>query len=457
MNVYVLQVMSILRQAYCSPKYLYYLLPGQERKVREPDGSLRTEILVPDIEDFKKRWEEAIDALEKGINLLKHPQEFGAISSQYLPYVSILPAFAALQKAAREIPAERQFDAQRKIRHWYWASVFTNRYSGSVESTTARDFLDVQAWFENDTGKPALIAEFRERFRRLDLRREARRGTSVYNGIFNLLVLRGAGDWMTGHVPQYDDLDDHHIVPRSWGKGHALETSIDSILNRTPLTSDTNRNIIRDRLPNAYLPELIAANGEKTVRQIMETHLISGTAFDILLHEPFTPEDFEAFISERQKTIQEAIGDLLVKERFHLEPRLRDLDERLEKIELALRSHISRTLENDPRCLPSHVAQKIRERLQTAARKNPALDLGQYKRLESILEFADLRELEAIIVSKAAWARFADRFGSKPQLSTRFTQLAELRNSIRHSRTVTEIIRKDGEAALLWFEGILKR
>jgi len=34
MNVYVLQVMSILRQSYCSPKYLYYLLPGQEKQIR---------------------------------------------------------------------------------------------------------------------------------------------------------------------------------------------------------------------------------------------------------------------------------------------------------------------------------------------------------------------------------------------------------------------------------------
>ncbi|RMD66644.1 DUF262 domain-containing protein, partial [Candidatus Parcubacteria bacterium] len=450
MNVYVLQVMSILRQAYCSPKYLYYLLPGQERKVREPDGSLRSEILVPDIEDFKRRWEEAVDALEKGINLLKHPREFGAISSQYLPYVSILPAFAALQKVARELPAERQFVAQRKIRHWYWASVFTNRYSGSVESTTARDFLDVQAWFEDDTAKPALITEFRERFRRLDLRRETRRGTSVYNGIFNLLVLRGARDWMTGNVPQYDNLDDHHIVPRSWGKNHAFEASIDSILNRTPLTSDTNRKVIRDRLPNAYLPELIATNGERAVREIFETHLISSTAFEILLRDPFTPEDFEAFIQDRQKTIQEAIEDLLIKERFDLEPRLRELDERLETVELTLRSLISRTLENDPQRLPPHIAQKIRERLQTAAKKNPALDLEMYEKLDHLLEFADLRELEAILVSKSVWAQFADRFGSKPQLSTRFTQLAELRNSIRHSRTVTDIIRKDGEAALLW-------
>jgi hypothetical protein len=32
MNVYILQVMSILRQSYCSPKYLYFLLPGQKNQ-----------------------------------------------------------------------------------------------------------------------------------------------------------------------------------------------------------------------------------------------------------------------------------------------------------------------------------------------------------------------------------------------------------------------------------------
>ena len=98
MNVYILQVMSILRQAYCSPKYLYFLLPGQEKPVRDADGTRRKEILVPDIGDFERRWNEAVSALEKAIKLLRHPQEFGAISSNYLPYVSILPIFAALQE-----------------------------------------------------------------------------------------------------------------------------------------------------------------------------------------------------------------------------------------------------------------------------------------------------------------------------------------------------------------------
>lgn len=234
MNVYILQVMSILRQAYCSPKYLYYLLPGQEKSVRDPDGTLRKEILVPNTSDFELRWNEGVGALEGAIKLLRHPQEFGAISSNYLPYVSILPVFAALQAFVKTLPAIKQLDAQRKIRHWYWASVFTNRYSGSVESTSARDFLDIKAWLDDDAAEPTLLQEFKNRFRNLELRKEIKRGTSVYNGIFNLLVLQGARDWMTGNVPQHGDLDDHHIVPESWGK-NLRPNVIHTILNRTPL------------------------------------------------------------------------------------------------------------------------------------------------------------------------------------------------------------------------------
>ena len=74
--------------------------------MRDPDGSLRKEVLVRDIADFEQRWDEAVDALDNAIELLRHPQEFGAISSQYLPYVSILPAFAALQAAVTTLTAE---------------------------------------------------------------------------------------------------------------------------------------------------------------------------------------------------------------------------------------------------------------------------------------------------------------------------------------------------------------
>jgi hypothetical protein len=455
MNVYILQVMSILCQAYCSPKYLYFLLPGQARKVREPDGSLRKEVLVSDVADFKRRWTDAVAALQRAIDLLRHPQEFGAISSRYLPYVSIIPAFAALQTAIRSLPAKNQLDAQRKIRHWYWASVFTNRYSGSVESTTARDYLDVKAWFEDDSAEPPLVAEFRGRFKTLDLRRETKRGTSVYNGIFNLLVLSGARDWMTGNVPQYGDLDDHHIVPQSWGRKNSLGSAIDSILNRTPLTADTNRKVINERLPNEYLPELIAANGESTVRATLESHFISPAAFDILRRDPFGPKDFDAFVAERQRTIQDAIEYLLVKERLDLAPHLRELDAEIEAVELAIRRAIDEALGHDAAKLPPHVLQKIDDRVQAAAKKNAALDLGYYQTLGGRLEYADMREVQDTILNKTLWPQFERRFANKDMLTKRFDQLAELRNGIRHSRTVDEVTRKEGEAALLWLKQVL--
>ena len=457
MNVYILQVMSILSQAYCSPKYLYYLLPGQTKKVREPDGSLRSEVLVPDIDAFKQRWHQAVDALTRTIELLRHPQMYGAISSHYLPYVSILPAFAASLASVQSLAADRRLDANRKLQHWYWASVFMNRYSGAVESTSARDFLDLKTWFLDDEAEPSLIDDFKTRFRDLEMRRETRRGTSVYNGVFNLLVLNGARDWTSGAVPQYGDLDDHHIVPKSWANGRNLDTSIDTILNRTPLTAETNRNVINDQLPNKYLPKLIAASGEATVRATLETHFISPAAFTILLRNPFEAADFDAFVAERQRTFWEAIEHLLVKDRLDLSPPLRELDARIEAIELALRALICNALAGDPAQLPPHVRTRVEDRVQAALRKNPGRDAHHYETLDRKLEYADLRELQDTLTNKALRPQFDERFANKELLVKRFDQLGELRNGIRHSRQVDDVTRKDGEAAVLWFEQFFAR
>ena len=455
MNVYILQVMSILRQVYCSPKYLYFLLPGQEKPVRDPDGTRRKEVLIHDVGEFEHLWNTAVDALEAAIKVLRHPQEYGAVGP-FVPYVAILPVFAALRTHAKTLPPARQLDARRKLRHWYWASVFNSRYSGSVESTSARDFLDVKAWFDDDSAEPALIADFARRFRNLELRKETKRGTSVYNGVFNLLVLQGARDWMTGDVPQYGDVDDHHIVPSSWGKKNGLATTIGSILNRTPLTSATNRHVICDRLPNEYLPDLLAENGENAVRTILESHFISPTALAILLRNPFTPDDFEAFITERQRTIQDAIENLLIKERLDLPPQLRELDEKVESIELQLRSVVLNRVK-DVSQVPSHILQKIDERIGRALKKNAAMDAERYATLDGKLEYFDLRDLQEAITSKSLWNIFEPTLTNKETLANKFDQLAELRNGIRHSRSVSEITRKEGEAAILWFGEVLAK
>jgi len=457
MNVYVLQVMSILCQSYCSPKYLYYLLPGQEKQIRESDGTRRKEILVPDTKQFQNKWDVAVSSLEKAIKLLQHPQEYGVTSSQYLPYISILPVFAAIQNVLNSIPFADRLEAQRKFRQWYWASVFTNRYSGSVESTSARDYLDVKAWFTGNNSAPSLIQEFKTRFRSLELRKETKRGTSIYNGIFNLLVINGARDWISGNIPQQGDVDDHHIVPGSWGKRKIKGNLINSILNRSPLTAETNRNIIKHRLPNEYLPELIKKSGEIEVKNMLSTHFVSDKAMKILLRKPFTANDYENFISERQKTIQDAIEDLLIKQRLDLTPVLREIDKSIEEIELSLRSVIVELCQNDIQKIPQHIRQKADERIKRAAQKNPAFDIEKYQQLGGMLEFYDLREIQDVIVSKSLWDIFQNKFLNKETLIQKCNQLAELRNCIRHSRSVDEIVHKEGEAAIIWFQKVLKK
>ena len=325
------------------------------------------------------------------------------------------------------------------------------------ESTAARDFLDLKGWIDDDASEPSLIQEFGMQFRNIELRKEVRRGTSVYNGIFNLLVVQGARDWMSGTVPQHDDLDDHHIIPASKATKLGTGGLIHSILNRTPLTAETNRNVIRDRYPNEYLPELIEQNGENAVRSMLESHFISSAALAVLLRDPFTSDDYEAFITERQHTLLEAIENLLIKQRIDLLPSLRELDERVERVELALREQVSVVLEDDADRLPPHVSQKANSRIQAAARKNANIDVDHYRQLTRRLEYCDLRELQDTVLNKSLWPGFENRFANKETLSAKFGQLAELRNGIRHSRSVDEVTRREGEAAILWFEQVLAR
>ena len=457
LNVYILQVMSLLRQAYCSPQYLYFLLPGVERKTRSADGSFERQVMVATADEFRERWQKAVSALENAIERLRHPHEFGVTSAAYLPYYSILPVFSAALFEIKTLPAAGRLAAEGRFRLWYWASIFTNRYSASSETTAARDIQDLRLWFADEAAELPVIAEFRRKATAFDLRGETKKGNAIYNAIFNILVIQGARDWISGAIPKPAELDDHHIVPKSWGRTHLDGAAIDTILNRTPLTDETNRIIIGDRLPNEYLPQLIAENGRAKVEALMQSHFISPVALEVLLRDPFTPDDFDAFVRERQRTINGAIQSLLIGGRVDLPPDLRALDEDIERIELALRAVIAARLDEDINRLPQHIRPKIDGRISRELKRNPSADPSQYLMLSGALGFADLTELLDILTAKGMDAAFSGLFPTREALNIKFGQLGELRNGIRHSRNVGDIARKEGEAAILWFDAALSK
>lgn len=459
MKIYVLQVMSILEQSYCSAKYLYYLVPEVVKTIKKADGTKEKVILVSDSDGFIKRWTKAVAALKKAIQSLKSPRDYGAITPAFVPYPSIIPAFASIKTYVDDINTPNKLDIQTKIRKWYWASVFTNRYSSSVESTSAKDFQDLKKWFEDDTAEPEAISDFVDKYRAIELANDNPKGSAIYNAIFNLFIINEARDWSTFDLPEYESLDDHHIVPHSIFKDIA-GSSINSILNRTPLSSNTNRHVIRNRMPNEYIKEMLENNNPEKVHDVLSSHLISRKAVEILLRKPFTKTDFDEFLSERQDTIRNAIENLLIKEKIEVPIVLQMLNDDIEKIEFKLRGIIKEILGNDlmdyKNATPGHIQEKVEKRIANELKKKPGLRSEDFNLFSSRLEFFDLFELYEVIVSKSNWEHFENMFKTKEQLQNRFNQLSTLRNCIRHSREVSTIEKLDGEAAIAWFYQIIK-
>ena len=458
MKIYVLQVMSILEQTYCSSKYLYYIVPDAIKTIKKPDGSREQVVLVKSCEDFILKWKRSVLALKKAIQNLKSPRDYGAIQQGYVPYPSIIPAFAAIKAFVEDDNPLNKLDIQSKIRKWYWASIFTNRYSSSVESTSAKDFLDLKKWFLNDDDEPEVIGEFIGKYRNIDLLSENPKGSAIYNAIFNLFVINEARDWSTFDLPEYDTVDDHHIVPYSIFREIA-GPNINSILNRTPLSPTTNRQIIKNRMPNVYLKEIFDNNNPEKVYDVLSSHLISKKAVSILLRVPFLKVDFDDFLIERQETIKDAIESMLIKEKLDIPIALQTLNDHIEKIELKLRNllvaKIGDNYDSYKSATPGHVQEKVEKRIGGELRKKPGLSIDNFMNFSDRLKFFDLSEYNDTISSKINWPLFEDLFKTKEQLQIRFNQLSNLRNCIRHSREVTVIEKHDGEAAIAWFKEII--
>ena len=196
-----------------------------------------------------------------------------------------------------------------------------------------------------------------------------KKGTAIYNAIINLLIIRGAKDLGTFQYPEYEELDDHHIVPASWGRGK-VGSEIHSILNKTPISAHTNRQLLSDRLPNEYLKEMFERNDEKAVEEILASHFISPKATKILLREDFSPDDFRDFLRERQSTIIEGIKDLLIESQISMEHPNRELDEDIEKIELRLRQIVAEKVGPRPHELPDHILLRAKQRLEQMLRRD---------------------------------------------------------------------------------------
>ena len=456
MKIYIFQVMSILKQTYCSSKYLYFLVPGVEKTLKNKDGSKEQTILINSKEEFINNWNLSVSALRKSIKTLKNPRDFGAITPSFVPYPSIIPAFTAIKAHVENSGYKNILDVNSKIKKWYWSSIFTQNYSSSVESTSAKDFIDLKKWFNDDTVEPENYIKFIQELDNQDFKRHTQKGSAIYNAIFDILILNESRDWYTSDLPEYDTLDDHHIVPYSWGK-IKVGSDINSILNKTPLSPKTNRHIINDRMPFEYLNEMLINNGPEKFYKILKTHLISKRAADILMRNPFSKEDYFEFIGEREKSIKNFIKSNIIEDKIELPLEFKRVNDDIENLELKLRDEVESKLspESYKDFIPQHIIDKVSRRIENELKKNPSLSIESFNSIRKKLNYFDLQELCDVIISNKTWDIYEEKFRDKTQLMDKFRKLGDLRNGIRHSRGVDEVTMLEGQAAIIWFNKTL--
>ena len=311
MDEYLLKLISLVKQNYCSSKYIYNLIPGEKTIRKDEYGKKYKEILVQDGEEFKNLWEQSCKYAEKAREIIMNTgdADFGAIKTNFIPNTTIVPVLGAILWEYKGDPDDANF--KNNLKRWYWSAAFSEDYSGSSDSVMAKDFRDWKEWINNGKSIERISRINQEFIKKLDLK-SVKKGSARYNAIICILTINDAKDFYkerrvgTGDYSN-EKINDHHIFPKQVKgldprKSKTFNDNRDFIINRTLLLDETN-NTIKNKKPSQYIAEMTDKYGnEQEVKSILQGHLITEKAFEYMKED-----DFDNFVVEREKAIRQHI------------------------------------------------------------------------------------------------------------------------------------------------------
>ncbi len=207
-------------------------------------------------------------------------------------------------EGTKELSPTEKSRAYTLIRQWYWSSVFTERYSSAVESKSLSDTLELIEAFKNSESVPSMVADARTKITSLNFYTVSRSGSAVYRGIMNLIALNHARDFLQVDAIEFHNLEDHHIFPQAFlrrqGFGNKDKSKINTILNRTLITDETNRKISATS-PREYLKWIPG-----DVEEVLRPHFIDSECI-----EAMKENNYERFLKRRNELILNRIKELI--------------------------------------------------------------------------------------------------------------------------------------------------
>jgi len=127
---------------------------------------------------------EALEQVYKAVTDVKNG--FGVLDfKKWMPYsIMIVPLTEMLMNLnENKLQSPNNYN---KIKCWYWAAVFSNRYDEAVDTKSYNDYDDLKEWCKDDQK----ILEFMKKFdaKTVDLEVD-KQSSAIYRGVMSLTVL----------------------------------------------------------------------------------------------------------------------------------------------------------------------------------------------------------------------------------------------------------------------------
>lgn len=405
--------------------------------------------------EFTDLWNTSVNSIEDAIYRLENLRDgFGVRKESEIPFSSMIPVLAALLVVSEK--KENKADCYKKISQWYWSAVFTNAYSSAADTQMTAHYIDMNLWFDDDEQTPRVVLEARRDIGNLDLKEVKSSSSAVYKGILSLLALEGSNDFEKNQSLELSPNNEKdHIFPKSVSVGFAKNKHIESVLNMTWLSKETN-NRKRDKKPSVYIPDFIQAkyaNNDEDFKKVLSTHSIDEKAYDYLVSD-----DFENFIDTRERNFKKVIKKLLGVERSIEDSIEENPAEAVDELETKIRTFLDSELslkygdEYWDQSIPSDIRQATQEKIEQRNKRHPAEGRERLNGL-SLFTFCDVMDYSKVIL--ANWEVFGAAFASKSEVQKHFLHLKDYRNAIKHNRAMNNVERKQGEASLEWMLNIV--
>lgn len=411
------------------------------------------DILNTNISKLESEWDEIIKSFLIAVEFVKTKLRVKNLT--YLPFDAILVPLTYLFHRNKMLDNE----TTQVVEKWFWKVCLSNRYDSTVESKLEEDCDAFDEVLKGEVPEFNFLIDWEQLENNLIAQRYNLRNAFVKT-VLSLYSYAEPKDLTDGREVKFEGLFSgyykhnlHHIFPQAYlRKNHAESVdNFDSIVNIMLIPAITNLDIL-DKAPSVYFNDLKSKN--ENLDEILQHHYIGSLADSGLLEN-----DFNKFLLYRARQIVTAFRartGLASKSEVSF---INDPSKPINILEARIRSFIHEKLKEFfeesywDESVPTDIQEVVNKKIKDVIKRHP-YGLEEYDRDDVRIQFLDIMDYFKIIVSN--WNIFESIFGSKPETEKHFIALKHYRNAIKHSRSLNEVDRRNGEAAVLWFESVLR-